>query len=129
MSQAPRFERIEMTYGCHEAAFEFHSEPRPVVVAGDNGGGKSTLAEALLRALFGFHRKSAAERDILELRRPWSGRPMRAAVTIWAAGASHLIERDFETDEVTVHGGEASQEFGGVVRPARYSRARGALPS
>ncbi len=121
MSQAPRFERIEMAYGCHEAAFEFHSEPRPVLVAGDNGGGKSTLAEALLRALFGFHRKSAAERDILELRRPWSGEPMRAAVTIWAAGASHVVERDFETDEVTVRSGEVSQDFGAVVRPAGSS--------
>ncbi|MEN8145624.1 MAG: AAA family ATPase [Gemmatimonadota bacterium] len=118
MSEAPRFESIEVAYGCHEGLFEFHGEPRPVLITGDNGCGKSTLAEALLRALFGFHRKSAAERDILELRRPWSGRPMRTAVTIRAAGNSHLIERDFDTDQVTVRGPEPDQDFGAVVRPA-----------
>ncbi|MEE9207512.1 MAG: AAA family ATPase [Gemmatimonadota bacterium] len=120
MSEAPRFERIEMTYGCHEGSFEFHDEPRPVLITGDNGAGKSTLAEALLRALFGFHRKSGAEREILELRRPWSGHPMRAVVNLRAAGDSHLIERHFDTGEVTVHGGEDIHDFG-VVRPAGSS--------
>lgn len=97
----PRLEAIELEYGCHSGRFELPDEGRPVVIAGRNGSGKTTLLEALLRGLYGFSRRRPEERRLLELRRPWSGRPAEATVWLRATdGARYSIHRDFATDAV-----------------------------
>ena len=76
----PRFEAIRLEYGCHSGRYELPDTGRPVVIAGRNGSGKTTLLEAFLRGVYGFTRRKSEERRLLELRRPWSGKPAEAEV-------------------------------------------------
>ena len=97
----PRFEAIELEYGCHSGRFDLPDEARPVVIAGRNGSGKTTLLEALLRSLYGFTRRKPEERRLLDLRRPWSGRPVEARVWLQGAdGDRYAVHRDFASDTV-----------------------------
>ncbi|MFQ5747216.1 MAG: ATP-binding protein [Gemmatimonadota bacterium] len=98
-----RFLSVGLRYGALDGEFDLPSDPRPVLIAGPNGSGKSTLLESLPRTLFGFRRKIADDRERLERRIPWRGAGCRGAVTLMAAdGRLVRVERDFETDEVTV---------------------------
>ena len=114
-----RFTSIDLTYGCHQGSFELPTEGRPVVVAGPNGSGKTTLIEALLRAVFGYRRTVPADRAGLNDRRPWSSAAPRASVgLVDSFGKPFRIERDFDTDEVTVKSVEDDQVlFSGSARP------------
>ena len=97
----PRFEAIRLEYGCHSGHFELPEEARPVVIAGRNGTGKTTLLEAFLRGLYGFSRRKPEERRLLELRQPWTGRPTETEVWLRAAdGIRYAVHRDFVSDEV-----------------------------
>ena len=124
-----RFERIELRYGRHAAAFDLTPEPRPTdnggsggpfVILGPNGAGKSTLLEALLRTLFGFRRLSPAERAAHDLRRPWRGGGYHGRVRIGAAAGAFTFERDFDSDLVRVtRAGREAPEFEEEANPAR----------
>ncbi|NNK49841.1 MAG: AAA family ATPase, partial [Gemmatimonadetes bacterium] len=108
---SPRLEAIELEYGCHSGRFDLPVDQRPVVIAGRNGSGKTTLLEAFLRSLYGFTRRRPEERQLLELRRPWSGRPAQAQVWLRATdGTRFAIHRDFSSDEVVVSDEAAGQE-------------------
>ncbi len=97
----PRFEAVELEYGCHSGRFDLPDDGRPAVIAGRNGSGKTTLLETLLRSLYGFARRKPEERRLLELRRPWSGRPAEAQVWLRAAdGGRYAVHRDFASDTV-----------------------------
>ena len=107
----PRFEAIRLEYGCHSGRFELPEEARPVVIAGRNGTGKTTLLEAFLRGLYGFSRRKPEERRLLELRQPWSGRPSETEVCLRAAdGIRYVIHRDFTSDEVVARDEVSEQE-------------------
>lgn len=85
------------------------------VVIAPNESGKSTLASAIVRGLFGFDAKADEDR-----RRPWSGGPFRVQQE-WVLGERERcrIERDFETQEVVV---EWSELVGGEpVVESRWS--------
>ena len=108
---APRLEAIELEYGCHSGRFDLPGDRRPVVIAGRNGSGKTTLLEAFLRSLYGFTRRRPEERQLLELRQPWSGRPAQAEVWLRAAdGTRFAVHRDFASDEVVARDESAGQE-------------------
>jgi len=116
----PRFEAIRLEYGCHAGRFELPEEHRPVVIAGRNGTGKTTLLEAFLRGLYGFSRRKPEERRLLELRQPWSGRPTETEVWLRAAdGTCYAIHRDFAGDEVVTRDEMSEREvFRGDGNPA-----------
>ena len=123
-----RFERIEIRYGRHAAAFELSPEAaaanggsrKPFVILGPNGAGKSTLVEALLRTLFGFRRLSPTERETHDLRRPWRGGGYRGRVRMRTAEGTCTFERDFDTDHVrVVRAGRESPVFEEEANPAR----------
>ena len=72
-----RFSSIELQYGCHDRSIKLPIKQSPVVISAPNGCGKTTLIEALVRAVFGFDENLPDDRNILEYRRPWAGNGMR----------------------------------------------------
>ncbi|MDP2469752.1 MAG: AAA family ATPase [Candidatus Palauibacterales bacterium] len=116
----PRLRSIELEYGCHSGRFDLPDRGRPVVISGRNGSGKTTLLEAFLRTLYGFSRRKPEERRLLELRRPWSGRPAEAEVRLIAAdGTRVVVRRNFTTDEVVATAEQSALElFRGDGNPA-----------
>ncbi len=99
---AARFLALDLSYGCHRGRFEFHGEPRPILVYGPNGAGKSTLLEALVRGLYGFNRQVRDERAHLEDRTPWNAAAYRVAVTLGCDGRIWTVERDLVSMEVVI---------------------------
>jgi len=77
-----RFSRIDLQYGCHDRSIKLPIKQSPVVIAARNGCGKTTLIEALVRAVFGFDKNLPDDRKILEYRRPWAGNGMRLGVEL-----------------------------------------------
>lgn len=123
----PRFERIELSYGCHRGVYDLDVDG-PVVIVGPNGSGKSTLIEAIVRTLFGFNRRQGQEADRLESRRPWA-RPNEwsARVTLSRGdGGRYVVEREFESDQVLVRDPDTGEvPFAGSGNPAaRNQEAR-----
>lgn len=99
------------------------ARPGAIVIA-PNEAGKSTLASAILRGLFGFEDKSRED-----ARRPWEGGPY--AVTLeWALGddRSCTITRDFDTQQVVVEwrrdGGALERRWEGAPNPRGRSSDR-----
>lgn len=77
--------------------FEPAAEPGALIVA-PNEAGKSTLASAVFRGLFGF-----ADKAREDARRPWEGGPF-AVEQRWRLGTSTtcMVRRDFDSQGVTV---------------------------
>lgn len=77
----------------------FTLSPQLTVVLGRNEAGKSTMHEALLRALFGFskreRRKSAGESDLTRCR-PWNGGPFAINAVVRTVEVKLRIEWDFK---------------------------------
>lgn len=94
-----RLERLAVRgYGrLRDFVLEPAAEPGALIVA-PNEAGKSTLASAIFRGLFGFPDKSAED-----ARRPWEGGPF-AVEQRWRVGeeTTCTIARDFESQAVTV---------------------------
>jgi DNA repair exonuclease SbcCD ATPase subunit len=93
-------DRLEIE-GFRRLSGDFRFSPSLTVVVGDNEAGKSSLHEALVRAVFGF---SAAERrrsrgtSQLERRAPWDGRPFRLVASVRDADDhAWRIEWDFSS--------------------------------
>jgi DNA repair exonuclease SbcCD ATPase subunit len=120
VSGAVRFLRGSFEYGCHVGeGIELPIGDAPVVVAGPNGSGKTTLIEALVRTLFGFDRRSGADRERLASRAPWVGPRCRASVEILGAdGGRWRIRRDFDDGEVDVESLETGARWSGDGNPA-----------
>lgn len=95
-------ERLEIDgFGRLRGAFELASGLN--VVVGDNEAGKSTLHDALVRALFGFSdRERRGSASPWRRSRPWDpSRPYRARALVHGArGRSYWIEWDFEAHAV-----------------------------
>jgi DNA repair exonuclease SbcCD ATPase subunit len=68
------------------------------VVYGDNEMGKTTIKDAICAVIFGF--ETAEERN---LHRPWYSDAFSASVTISSKGNVYRIERDFESDLVSIY--------------------------
>lgn len=77
-----RFSSIDLQYGCHDRSIKFPIKQSPVVIAARNGCGKTTLIEALVRAVFGFDESLPDDRNVLDYRRPWAGEGMRLGVEL-----------------------------------------------
>jgi DNA repair exonuclease SbcCD ATPase subunit len=78
------------------AGATFGFDPRMTVVFGPNEAGKSTLADAIVAALYGVGR----ERDA---RRPWLGARYAARLRyVLADGREFEVQRDFERDPKSV---------------------------
>ena len=120
MSGGVRFLRADFEYGCHVGGgFELPAGDSPIVVAGPNGSGKTTLIEALVRTLFGFDRRSGADRERLAARAPWVGRRCRASVELRGTdGRRWRVRRDFEDGEVEVESLETGERWSGDGNPA-----------
>jgi DNA repair exonuclease SbcCD ATPase subunit len=78
-----RFSSIDLKYGCHDRSIRLPIKQSPIVITAPNGCGKTTLVEALVRALFGFESERQEDRRRLESRRPWSGTDMRVTVDVF----------------------------------------------
>lgn len=112
-----RFRRVELDYGGHSGAFELGSAEKPFVIEGPNGSGKSTLVEALLRGLYGFRRRRSDDGAAYRRRRPWHAEDYRAYVTVETALGHWCIQRDFETDSVTIVSNADQPLFEGDANP------------
>ena len=97
-----RFTAVELRYGCHEGRWALPDEDRPVMITGPNGSGKTTLVEGLVRTVFGFDRRRAADAGRFDARRPWDRDEMRGTVRISREDEILDIRRDFLTDRVRV---------------------------
>lgn len=87
------------------------------VVVAPNESGKSTLASAIARGLFGFESKSDEER-----RRPWSGGAFRVQQEwILAEDERCRIERDFETQEVVVEWSRVDRDTGAAAVESHWT--------
>ena len=99
------------------------------LVFGVDEAGKSSMQDALIRALFGF---SAAERrryrgtSVRDECRPWSGQPFGVVVSVRDAdGRDFRIEWDFETHAVRLFEGgrDRSAEVRGKSDDVEIGRA------
>lgn len=115
-----RFLRAEFDYGCHVGgSVDLPAGDSPVVIAGPNGSGKTTLIEALVRTLFGFDRRSGADRERLAARAPWVGRHCRASVEVRGAdGVRWRIGRDFDDGAVELESLDTGERWSGDGNPA-----------
>ncbi len=89
--------------GFRRLAGRFELRPGLNVVLGGNEAGKSTLHEALVRALFGFSRAERRGEAAWRRSRPWDrGRPYRLRALVREArdGCSYRIEWDFDSHAV-----------------------------
>jgi DNA repair exonuclease SbcCD ATPase subunit len=101
MERLVRFLRAELEYGCHRGTFEFPRSDGPVVLVGPNGAGKTTLIEGMIRALYGFNRRSESAR--LEGRKPWwEAVTFRSAVVLAVGEERWRVDRDFVSGEVVL---------------------------
>jgi recombinational DNA repair ATPase RecF len=98
-----RFSSVDLEYGCHDRSIKLPIKQGPVVVAARNGCGKTTLIEALVRAVFGFDKSSSDDRSLLECRRPWAGNGMSLGVELvdddWG---TWRIDRDFAKSALAI---------------------------
>lgn len=123
--RASRFGAVELTYGCHDGRWVFPDEPRPAVITGRNGAGKTTLLEGLIRTVFGFDRRRAADAAGFDARRPWDRDEMSGTVRISRDEEALDIHRDFLTDRVRVEAADGVIHFEGDGNPgARNQEAR-----
>ncbi len=100
------------------------AEPGALIVA-PNEAGKSTLASAIFRGLFGFDDRSREE-----VRRPWKGGPF-AVEQRWRVGDSTTctVRRDFDTRVVSVEwrtDDADDRRWEGVPDPRGHSNDRAA---
>ena len=105
----PAFRAARLSFGRHQDAFELPDQRRPVVIAGPNRSGKSTLVEGVVRTLFGYEKRRSGEAAQLEARRPWDGSATAGEVTLALAGESLRVSRDFATDRVRVEAASSAR--------------------
>ena len=118
MSEPVRFLSLELNYGCHTGSYDLEADG-PLVLLGPNGAGKTTIIEAIVRTLYGFRRGRKDDRRSWERRRPWFAGEYAARLTLVGPEGRFTIERDFDTDEVTVLSEtEPRPVFQGEANPA-----------
>lgn len=98
--------------------FEFDPDGLTVVY-GDNEKGKTTIKDAICATIFGFQTTDEKNKY-----RPWNATAYAARITFSSHGAVYCIERDFDTDEVTVW--EVSKEKKIIFQGAANPRGWGA---
>lgn len=79
--------------------------PAVALLLEPNEAGKSTLAAAIVAALYGLEsdrRRARGSKVDLDLHRPWEGGPYGLALTLEVAGRELVIDRDFDRDQVRV---------------------------
>jgi len=112
------FVSLELEYGLHGGTFAFPNRSAPIVVAGPNGSGKTTMIEALVRTLYGFNRHRGEERALHDARRPWQAAGYRAKLTLRIGEECFSVERDFDTHRVRVQREPGGHEvFCGEANP------------
>ena len=102
--------------------FDFSPDGVTVIV-GDNEKGKTTIKDAICATLFGFQTTDEKKKY-----RPWdTPSEYSAAVTFSSKGGLFCIERDFETDRVSVwdvSGQDSTLLFEGTANPRGSSADR-----
>src|SRR5881628_3161677 len=120
-----RIRRLKVEgFGVLKGDFIFSSD-RCNLILEPNESGKSTLAAAVLAALYGFPReRSSRDRRIKmkEQYRPWSGERYAIELELECRDRSYTVRRDFDGDTVTVIDGQTGREV-----TADFSRGRDQL--
>jgi DNA repair exonuclease SbcCD ATPase subunit len=95
-------ERLDIR-GFRGLAGEFSFSSTLTLVIGENEAGKSTLHEALIRALYGFsrvERRRARGSSLLERRAPWDGGPYGLMAQLRNGVGTYRVEWDFASHDV-----------------------------
>ncbi|MGD2250323.1 MAG: AAA family ATPase [Candidatus Methanofastidiosia archaeon] len=79
------------------SSVDFTFDPHLTVVYGDNERGKTTIKDAICATIFGFENI-----DDKRKYQPWNASVYAAAVTLSVNGTIYKIERNFDTDYVTI---------------------------
>ncbi len=107
--------RVEGFGRLRDFSFQPASHPGSIVLA-PNEAGKSTLASAIVRGLFGFRDKEGEA-----ARSPWSGGPFRVQQE-WVLGGRTgcVIARNFETQSVVVEWHQLDEATGQISIEGRW---------
>lgn len=125
-------ERLDIQ-GFGRLAGSFELSPGLTLVVGDNESGKSTLHQALIRALYGFdsgerRQKPNLGRSEKDGYAPWSGTSFGLVAVLRDVGGRDLrVEWDFNTHSITARnpdtGEDLSSEFRGKRDDVELGRA------
>ena len=108
-------------FGNLRGDFIFSSD-RCNLILEPNETGKSTLAAAIVAALYGFPRKRATRERPMKMKdqyRPWSGLPFAVEMDVECRGRVCTIRRDFEEETATVTDGATGRDI-----TAEFSRSK-----
>ena len=109
-----RIRRITIEgFGCLSGEFDFAADGCDLIVE-NNEQGKTTLASAIVAALYGVRKRDRRGRtalDELDQYRPWSEEPYRVTIDIEAQDGPRRIVRDLEEGTVEVWDTAADAEI------------------
>ncbi len=108
-------------FGSLRGEYIFSSD-RCNLVLEPNESGKSTLAAALLAALYGFPRQRATRERPIKMKeqyRPWSGGPFALEMEVEARERAFVVRRDFERDTAVVYDARTGKEITSEFAPSK----------
>ncbi|HZI94091.1 MAG TPA: AAA family ATPase [Patescibacteria group bacterium] len=111
-------------FGNLKGDFIFSSD-RCNLILEPNESGKSTLAAAVLAALYGFPRERASRDRPIKLKeqyRPWSGGPYAIEMDLECRDRAYTVRRDFDRDTAAVLDGQTGRDI-----TAEFSRGKDQL--
>ncbi len=122
-------ERLEIR-GYKRLSGEFDFDRRLSIICGVNEAGKSSMHDAVVRALFGFsrsERRRSGGSSELERCAPWNGNPYALHATVSTNGGRLRLEWDLNDHEVTVRNLDSGEDLsarmvgsGGDVKTGDY---------
>ncbi len=111
-----KIQRLKVNgFGSLQGEFIFSSD-RCNLVLEPNESGKSTLAAAILAALYGFPRQRASRENPIKIKeqyRPWRGGAFAVEMEMECRERRYIVKRDFENEVVTVYDGRTGKEITG----------------
>ena len=106
-------ERLDIR-GYKRLSGDFNFDRRLSIICGVNEAGKSSMQDAIVRALFGFsrgERRRYAGSSELDRCAPWNGNPYALHATVNTSDGRLRLEWDLENHEVTVRNLDSGEDL------------------